>query len=428
MARSTPDSVSDSAPGAATAEPRAKMPKGFWPIWTTVLIDLIGFGIALPVLGIYAKDKFQASGLMVGVLMAAYSAAQFVAAPQLGKLSDRYGRKPVLLISLLGTAIAATMTGFATSLGLLILWRFVDGLTGGTYGVAGSAIADITPPERRSALIGMLGAAFGVGFTIGPAIGALMSHFFGPRSPFFLLAALSLGNAIVMYLRVPETKGLAQQQADDLAATGADAGLATSWRDSGLPLLLGAALVGGFAFSAFEAHFSTFGRDDLGLTQSSAGWALAVVGVVVSIVQGGLIGPASKRFGDMPLAIGGSLITAVGLGLFGASSGWLSLLPAVLVISVGQGFGGPSLSAEISNRINPTKRGAILGVQQSCGAGASVLGPLLAGVAFDRIAHAAPFFIGAGLFLVAGVLLVKSARSKPTRPDRVLSAGDLVNP
>jgi MFS transporter, DHA1 family, tetracycline resistance protein len=424
MARFKTTDSSDSMLSGEPATARAKMPKGFWPIWTTVLIDLIGFGIALPVLGIYAKDKFGASGLMIGVLMSAYSAAQFLAAPVLGKLSDRYGRKPVLVVALLGTAVAATLTGFATSLWLLILWRFVDGLTGGTYGVAGSAIADIAPPERRSALIGMLGAAFGVGFTIGPAIGALMSHFFGNRSPFFLLAAMSIINAIIMFVRVPETRGLALQQVDDLAATGAEAGLAISWREAGLPLLLGAALVGGFAFSAFEAHFSTFGRANLGLTQASAGWALAVVGVVVSIVQGGLIGPASKRFGDMPLAIGGSAITAFGLALFGAASGWGLLLPSVFVIAVGQGFGGPSLSAEITNRINPTKRGAVLGIQQSWSAGASVVGPLLAGAAFDRIAHASPFFIGAGLFIVAGALLTKSVGAKPARTTPL---SDLVN-
>jgi MFS transporter, DHA1 family, tetracycline resistance protein len=409
MARSDSN---EKTPAGRASTPRPTMPRGFWPIWTTVLLDLIGFGIALPVLGIYAKDKFGASGFMVGVLMSAYAAAQFIAAPILGKLSDRYGRKLVLLIALLGTAVAATLTGLADSLWLLILWRFVDGLTGGTYGVAGAAIADIAPPQRRSALIGMLGAAFGVGFTIGPAIGALTSHLFGPRSPFFLLAAMSIVNAAVMYIRVPETRGLAQQQAGDLAATGAGVGLANSWREGGLPLLLGATVVSGFAFRAFEAHFSTFGRSDLGLTQSNAGWALAVVGIVVSIVQGGLIGPASRRFGDMPLAIGGSLITAAGLLIFGSASGWALLLPSMFVIAVGQGFGGPSLSAEIANRINPATRGAVLGVQQSWSAGASVAGPLLAGVAFDKISHASPFYIGAVLFLVAGAILVKSASSK----------------
>ena len=126
------------------------MPKGFWPLWTTVLIDLIGFGIALPVLGIYAVDQFRATGLMVAVLGSSYSAAQAVAAPVLGRLSDRYGRKPILFCALVGTAIAALMTGLATSLWLLVLCRFVDGATGGTYGVASAAVADLAPPDRKS--------------------------------------------------------------------------------------------------------------------------------------------------------------------------------------------------------------------------------------------------------------------------------------
>lgn len=396
----------------ANRAPREAMPRGFWPIWTTVLIDLIGFGIALPVLGIYAKDRFGASGLMVGLLMAAYSAAQFIAAPQLGKLSDRFGRKPVLVIALLGTSFAALMTGFASSLWLLVFWRFADGITGATYGVATAAISDIAPPHRRSTLIGLLGAAFGIGFTVGPAIGALMSHFGGPRAPFFLLAAMSLVNAVVMYIRVPETRHLASQQAIDMRADGVDAGLATTWRDAGLPLLFGAGMLASLAFSAFESHFSSFGRDNLGLTQSNAGWALAIVGVVSSIVQGGLIGRVTKRFGEMTPAVWGTFTTAIGLALFGASSGWALLGPALFVVAAGTGFSNPALAAETANRINPEKRGEVLGVQQSWTAGARVFGPILGGLAFDKIAHPAPFYIGAALFLVAAVLITRSAQHR----------------
>ena len=393
----------------AEKAPRSAMPRGFWPIWTTVLIDLIGFGIALPVLGIYAKDKFGASGLMVGLLMAAYSAAQFVAAPQLGKLSDRFGRKPVLVVAILGTAFAALMTGLATSLWLLVFWRFVDGITGGTYGVATAAIADIAPPHRRSALIGMLGAAFGIGFTIGPAIGALMSHFGGARAPFFLLAAMSLVNAVVMYTRVPETRHLAAKQATEMRADGTDAGLATTWRDAGLPLLFGAGFLTSLAFSAFESHFSSFGRDNLGLTQSNAGWALAVVGIVSSIVQGGLIGRVTRRFGEVTPAVWGTFVTAIGLALFGASSRWSLLIPALFIVAAGTGFSNPALAAETANRINPETRGKVLGVQQSWTAGARVVGPLLGGIAFDQITHRSPFYLGAALFLAAAALIARSA-------------------
>ena len=385
--------------------PRQAMPKGFWPLWTTVLIDLIGFGIALPVLGIYAVDQFRATGLMVAVLGSSYSAAQAVAAPVLGRLSDRYGRKPILFCALVGTAIAALMTGLATSLWLLVLCRFVDGATGGTYGVASAAVADLAPPERRSALIGMLGAAFGIGFTVGPAIGALATIVGGHRAPFFLLAALAAVNAVVMLVRVPETRGLAFAEGAELGRHGDREALATSWRHNGLPLLFGAGFLATFAFSSFETHFSTFGRLNLGLTQRNAGFALAVVGVVSSIVQGGLIGPVTKRFGDAPLAKWGTMATAIGLIMFGAASGWLLLLPSMFVLAAGQGFASPSLRAMAANRIDPDHRGSVLGIEQSWGSVASVAGPLAGGLAFDHIAHASPFLFGGGMFAVAALLL-----------------------
>jgi MFS transporter, DHA1 family, tetracycline resistance protein len=380
------------------------MPKGYWPIWTTVLIDLIGFGIALPVLGIYATTKFGASGFMVGVLGSAYSAAQFLFAPLLGKLSDRFGRKPVLIASLVGTAFAALMTGLAGSLWLLIVWRFIDGASGASFGVASSAIADIAPPHRRAALVGMLGAAFGIGFTIGPAIGALASWLGGDRAPFFLLAAMSAVNAVAAVIRIPETKGLAVEQAAEADAVEGGSGLAKRWTQSGFPIVLTITVLTGFAFTAFEILFSKFGQAELGMTQKNAGFALAVVGIVSSVVQGGLIGPVTKKVGSMALIRWGLLTTAIGLVMFGAADGWLLLLPSMLVLAVGQGFAGPSISAEGTNRVHPSKRGELLGLQQSGNAGASVLGPLAAGLVYDHLSHSAPFFAAAALFVISVAL------------------------
>ncbi len=410
-------SSSDSKPG------REPMPRGFWPIWTTVLLDLIGFGIALPVLGIYAIEKFNASGLMIGVIGSAYSAAQFLFAPVLGKLSDRIGRKPVLMMSLIGTAIAALMTGLAGSLWLLVLWRFVDGSTGASYGVATAAISDIAPPHRRATLVGMLGAAFGIGFTIGPAIGSLVSWLFGNRAPFFLLAGLSAINAVIMMVRVTETKHLAIQQAAEVDAVDGGTGLARRWNEAGLPLLIGIVVVTAFAFTAFETLFSAFGKSEIGMSQRNAGFALAVVGIVSSIVQGGLIGPATVKFGTMPLIRGGLMATAIGLAMFGSASGWLLLIPAVVVIAVGQGFAGPALSAEAANRIHPSRRGALLGIQQSGSSAASVLGPLAAGVAYDRINPSAPFIAGAALFVVAVLLAIALRPNRPVADGAAVSVG-----
>ncbi len=382
------------------------MPAGYWPIWTTVLIDMIGFGIALPVLGIYAKDRFGADGLQVGLLGAAYSAATFLFAPLTGKLSDRIGRKPILLLSLFGTAVAATLTGLAGSIWLLILWRFVDGATGASYGAASAAIGDLAPPHRRATLLGMLGAAFGIGFTVGPALGSLLSWLFEARTPFFVLAGMSLLNAFAVIIRVPETKALAVQQAAELDASGERSGLAQSWRQFGLPILLAITALTTLAFSTFEAHFSAFGRDNLGLTKNSAGFALALVGIVSIIVQGGLIRPVTAKVGGSQLILFGALGTAVGLALFGAGRGWGLLIPSMIITAAAVGFLNPSLSAEITNRTDPLRRGAINGIAQSVGSAASVLGPVGGGLLYDHAGHRIPFYAGAALFLVSAVLVI----------------------
>jgi MFS transporter, DHA1 family, tetracycline resistance protein len=421
MSQDTPSQSSGASPsrrqrrggsGAPEGPVREPMPSGYWPIWFTVLIDMIGFGIALPVLGIYAKDRFGASGFEVGLLTSAYSAAQFAFAPLLGRLSDRVGRKPLLLFSLLGTAFAATMTAFAGSIWLLVLWRFVDGSTGASYGTATAAIGDLAPPHRRSQLIGMLGAAFGVGFTIGPAIGSGLSWAFGARAPFLALAIVSLLNALVVLVRVKETKSLAVAQAAELDESGERSSLAKTWREAGLPALLAVVALTGFAFTAFEALFSAFGRDRLGLTKNSAGFALAAVGIVSTIVQGGLIGPVSKKVSSISLLRFGGIGTAVGLAMFGMASGWGSLIPAVVVIAAAFGFMQPSLSAEYANRIDPLRRGALTGVSQSIGSGANIVGPLVLGLVYDRVSNRAPFYVGAALFVVAVALTVGARRTQ----------------
>ena len=164
------------------------MPKGYWTIWTTVALDLVGFGIIVPILGRYA-ERFGASGLTVGFLFASFSLAQLLCAPLLGRLSDRIGRKPVIVISLIGTAIGSFITGAAGVLWLLFAGRIVDGASGGSLSVAQAAVADLAPEAERPRLIGLLGAAFGVGFVLGPAIGGLAA-LGGPHVPFYVAGVL----------------------------------------------------------------------------------------------------------------------------------------------------------------------------------------------------------------------------------------------
>src|SRR6476469_3814777 len=182
---------------------RTPLPAGFGVIWTTVALDLIGFGILFPVLARYARDA-GASAFIAGLVVASFSLAQLVFSPITGRLSDRIGRKPVIIMSLCGTAIGSLLTGLAGSLWLLFLGRIIDGASGASVSVAQAAVTDVAPPEERARLLGLLGAAFGAGFALGPAIGglaALVSH----RLPFFIAAAIAGVNALVALKRLPET-------------------------------------------------------------------------------------------------------------------------------------------------------------------------------------------------------------------------------
>ena len=381
---------------------REPLPQGFFVLWTTVVIDLIGFGVAIPVLGPFARDRFGASGLMVGVIGSAFSAAQFLVARPIGRLSDRIGRKPVLVASLLGTTVASLATGFSTSLWMLVAARAFDGASGATVGVAQASVSDIAPPHRRAHLLGMLGAAFGIGFTIGPAIGGLASFLGGPRAPFFVAAAIAGANTVAALVRLPETRGLAAAEA--ATPDGSDPRLARSWRENSLPRILAVSVLAVFAFSGFENMFSIYGQRRIGFTQTTAALAFVVIGVFLSAVQGGLIRPANERFGERTLLRGGLWLTAGGLLLLACTTNWLLLVPSILLIALGQGVVSPTTQSAVANRIAPESRGAVLGVQQSWSSAARVAGPLVAGLAFDHIGVRVPMFGAALLFAVAAVL------------------------
>ncbi|HWW52785.1 MAG TPA: MFS transporter, partial [Acidimicrobiales bacterium] len=197
--------------GRQSQRSRQPLPRGFTAIWSTVALDLVGFGIILPVLPLYAR-KFHATPGLIGLLVASFSVAQLLCSPLWGRLSDRIGRKPVLIVSLLGTAVGSLLTGLAGGLVLLFLGRLVDGGSGASVSVAQASVADLAAPKERARLLGLLGAAFGLGFVLGPALGGLLS-LVSPRLPFFVAAALAGGNAIVALRRLPETHHHATREA-----------------------------------------------------------------------------------------------------------------------------------------------------------------------------------------------------------------------
>lgn len=381
------------------------MPQGFWVLWSAVVIDMIGFGIAIPVLGPYARS-LGANGFFVGAIGSAFSLMQFVMARPLGKLSDRVGRKPVLVLSMLGTAVASVFTGLANSLWVLFFARALDGASGATIGVANAAVADLAPPRRRAALMGMMGAAFGIGFTVGPALGALLSWAGGRRAPFFAAGAIALANAIATWIRVPETRGLAVNEANEAQASGAISGLARRWNENGMRELLVIVFVTGFAFAGYEQLVTLFMKERLGFGQRGAGVVFTFVGLTLMFAQGYLVGKVVKRFGEYAVLVSGFVAVCTGFVVLAITHSWWMLIPHVLLTATGQGLASPSLSSTISARVDPAKRGELLGVQQSVSAAARVGGPLLCGFLFDHLDIAAPFVLAAVLYGVATVLIV----------------------
>ena len=365
------------------------MPAGYWIIWTTVALDLVGFGIVVPILGRYA-ERFGANGLQVGLMFASFSVAQMVFAPILGRISDKIGRKPVIVFSLIGTAVGSFVTGAAGALWVLFLGRILDGASGASVAVAQGAVADIAPPEQRARLMGMLGAAFGVGFVVGPALGGLAA-LGGPHVPFYLAGSIAAVNAVAAMIRLPETKPDTSHITEK------------SQRGSALsPALKRFALVGFLSmlgFAGFEATFSIWGEKQFGFTEGSASIVFVFVGVTLVAVQGGLIGPLTQRLGSRKLLRIGLSLVAVGLLLLGITTTWPMLFVALFLLSLGQGMSGPSGSALVAELAPVERRGEAIGYQQSTAAFGRVAGPVMAGALFDHVGINSQF-------LVSGILII----------------------
>lgn len=381
---------------------RSPLPPGFGALWSCVALDLVGFGIVLPILPRYA-ERFGASPSTVGLLVASFSLAQLVFAPIWGRVSDRVGRKPVLVLSLAGTAVGSLMTGLAGSLWLLFAGRIIDGISGASVSVAQAAVADLAAPEQRSRLLGLLGAAFGLGFVAGPAIGAL-AVLGGPHVPFLLAAAIAGVNAVAAARRLPETRrphAQAEPEGEDQPRS----------RMGGLVLVT---FLGLLAFSAFEATFALFVEGRLGVSESGTYAIFAVIGVVIALVQVGLVHRVVRRVGERKALAIGLAANAAGLALLAPTRSWPALVPAVLALTVGQGLITPTLSSLVAGRAGSKRWGHALGVQQAAGGLARVLGPVAGGVAFQHIGVPAPYVGGAVLVAVAAVVMTTTGRAEPS--------------
>lgn len=384
------------------------LPPGFGTIWASVAVDLVGFGIVLPILPIYAQ-RFHATSLQAALLVTAFSAAGFVCSPLWGRLSDRVGRRPVILVSLAGTAVGSLITGVAAGLPLLFLGRVVDGASGASVAVAQAAAADLAAPSERSRLFGLLGAAFGLGFVAGPAIGAL-GALGGPRVPFYLAAGLAAVNTVVAWFRLPETR---PRDAAPAAREG------PWWRDPAsraLAPFLVVAFAAMMAFSGFEATFALFGRHHLGLTVGSAAAVFTGVGLVIVAVQGGLVHAVVSRVGELRTLAGGLVLNAVGLLMLAPARSWALAAPALVVLTVGQGLVLTTMAATLAGRAGPGRRGRALGAQQSVSALARIAGPAVGGALLGSAASGLTYVVGAALTGVALFTLIWTFRIRADRP------------
>jgi DHA1 family tetracycline resistance protein-like MFS transporter len=385
-------------------------------IFVTVFIDLIGFGMVIPVLPYFANtEPFFATPREIGFLVAAYSVMQFIFSPILGRLSDSYGRRPILFISLLGGAIGYAVIGFANSLVLILVGRIISGIMGGNISTAQAYIADITSAKDRAKGMGLFGAAFGLGFILGPAIAGVTSKY-GIHVPFFIAGGLSLVNAIAVFFilpesltpemraRLPERKG---RIAEILSALGN-----REFREVNIVyfLLVTAFSIMTYAFVLYTAH-------RFGFTVEQNGYLFAFVGLIAVIVQGVLTGKLVAVFGESKLALGGCLIMAAALfavPIVGPTAGGVTMLIVVTAaLAFGNSAASPALTALASRTASEHDQGRAMGILQSGGSLARAVGPVVGGLLLNNAANAIDdqtlyrtFWAASGIMLVAfGVAL-----------------------
>jgi multidrug resistance protein len=358
--------------------------------------DLVGFGIVIPLLPLYA-EHYHPAPWVFGLLMAAYSAMQFFSSPILGRLSDRVGRRPVLLVSLTGSVVGFVMFALADSLFWLFASRLLAGIAGGNIATAQAVIADTTKPEDRARGMGLIGAAFGLGFIAGPALAGVLAPI-SPAAPGWGAATCSAVAFAMTLLYLPETRPVGPP-ARMTPASGV-ARIAFAWRHPELAplMLIGFAVVTGFA--AFEVTFAQYLHERLALPHSGVSFLFVYIGVLAAIVQGVLVGRATRWLGERRLVIGGLALGAVGLLLL-ASAHRLGVVLAVLpALSLGIGMVMPSLSALVSRGVSADQQGLALGAFQGIASLARVAGPFTAEVALGSWGVAAPQ-VGAAVLAAA---------------------------
>jgi len=395
-------------------------------IFITLFLDILGIGLIVPILPRLIThlqgNNVEAAAHTVGALGALYALMQFLCAPILGSLSDRYGRRPVILGSLFGSGLDYLLLAFAPSLSWFFFGRIVAGITGANIAAASSYIADISPPEKRAANFGIIGAAFGLGFIAGPALGGLLGAN-DLRLPFLVAAGLTLANWVYGLIVLPESLAPENRRAFSWVRANPVGSLLALRR---WPVVVG------LASSLFLMNLAQFGLQNVWVlytgyryhwTSSQVGASLAIVGLMAAIVQGGLARRIIPALGERRAIVIGLTIGSINMIGYGlATAGWM-ILTIVAIGSLGS-FGGPALQGLISRNVPPNEQGSVQGALASLGSVAGFIAPLIATSLFgffisDRAPvklPGAPFFLSAGLLITAMLLAVRSFRSTSAKP------------
>ncbi|MBY0507922.1 MAG: MFS transporter [Bryobacteraceae bacterium] len=382
-------------------------------IFLTLFLDLLGVGILIPITP-YLVRQYRSDALTIGLLVLIFSAAQFFMTPVLGALSDRYGRRPVLLVSLFGTAVGHFMFGLAPSLAFMFAARALDGITGGNISAAQAYVADITPPEDRAKSFGLIGAAFGLGFMMGPAIGGLLSTI-SLQAPAYAAGTLALVTTLLSYFFLPESLPVERRVKTPLAWSVLNPfrAIGSALGRVNIRLLLLATFFLNFAYSALQSHFAIYTLTRYGLDERQNSMLLTYLGVMITIIQGGLIRRLMPVFGESKLARAGLALGAVGFLALIFSPAASYVYGALTLLSVGSGLAAPAMQSLVSQRAGGNEQGEIMGVVQSLGSLSRILGPLWAGFTFDAFSPTAPYWTGFGMMVVSLVLVLWFIQRKP---------------
>lgn len=402
--------VSECSPGP-DADTQTKTRRALGLIFFIALMDVVGITILQPVAP-YIVRRYSDEALMVTMLTVIYAAAQFFAAPALGKLGDRYGRRPVLLASTFGSAVGYVIFGIGGALWVLFLSRLIDGVTGANMSTASAYIADVSAPTERAKNFGLIGIAWGVGLVLGPAAGAVFGQI-SLEAPAYTAAALSLLSVLLGFFFLPESLPRARRESAPIRARDLDpfVSIGTLARKPGLGTLLLVLCLFNFSFNGINSTEALFLIAKFDAQPWQVGLQLALLGGAIILAQAVLVPRWVPRFGEKPIARAGLLGQALGaLATFVAPLFWM-IYPITILNRAGSAFIFPALTALTVERVSQREQGALMGVTAALGSLMSFLGPLWAGVMYDHVMRGAPYWMGAVVFVFAAHVLMRSSSS-----------------